>query len=61
MRLAVVGNIKHPAIAELVPQWLDWLMGRTEVVVAEDLARVLNVRAPRYNIAPRKRVHANCD
>lgn len=61
MRLAVVGNIKHPAITALVPQWLDWLMQRTEVVVAEDLSLALDLYAPRYQIVSRARVHANCD
>lgn len=61
MRLAVVGNIKHPAISEVVPQWLDWLMHRTEVVVADDLAHALRLSATQYHIAARARVHANCD
>lgn len=61
MRLAVVGNIKHPAITALVPQWLDWLMQRTDVIIAEDLARALDLYAPRYHIVSRARVHANCD
>ncbi len=61
MRLAVVGNINHPAISKVVPQWLDWLMRRTEVVIADDLARVLRLSATQYRIAPRARVHANCD
>jgi len=61
MRLAVVGNTKHPAITALVPKWLDWLASRAEVVVADDLAHVLKLNAQRYKIARREHVHIGCD
>lgn len=61
MRLAVVGNITNPAITAHVPQWLNWLISRAELVVAEDLAQLLALDRSRFNIAPRVRVPMGCD
>jgi NAD+ kinase len=61
MRLAVVGNVTHAAISELVPQWLEWLSSRAEVVVAEDLARFLHLPTSRIAVAPRPRVHEHSE
>lgn len=61
MRLAILANLTHTAILEIVPTWLDWLCRRAEVVVADDLARHLEFVPPPFEIAPRRSVHQNCD
>ncbi|NUO78774.1 NAD(+)/NADH kinase [candidate division KSB1 bacterium] len=61
MRFAVLGNITNPSITKYVPKWLDWLVSRAEVVVAEDLAQLLALDCSRFKIAPRERVSIGCE
>jgi len=61
MRLAILGNLAHAAIMEIIPEWLEWLRTRAETVVAEDLARHLGLPADRFEVVPRDRVHLHCD
>ena len=61
MRLGIIANLAHRTIAELVPGWLSWLAARAQVVVAEDLARFLNLPSHTFTTAPREQVFVNCD
>ncbi len=61
MRFAILANLRHTAIKEIVPPWLNWLSRRAEVVVAEDLAQFLNLPAAGLTIAPYPQVFRGCD
>lgn len=61
MRLAVMGNLYHAALTEVIPEWLVWLSQRAEVTVAADLAQHLRLTATSFRITPRAQVVAAVD
>ncbi len=61
MRFAILANLRHSAIKDIVPQWLTWLSRYAELVVADDLARFLALPLASTTIAPRLQVFQGCD
>ena len=61
MRVAIIANLYHASIIKFVPDWLKWLARRTEVIIAEDLAELLNLAKGEYETAPLDQIHFNAD